>query len=69
MALYLTVYPDERTCNIWAEVTDRCRRVGRRIQTADAWIASAARQWDCPLVTTDYRDFAAIDELNVIPIP
>jgi len=42
MALYLTVYPDERTCAIWAEVVDQCRRIGRRIQTADAWIASAA---------------------------
>ncbi|MGA2116944.1 MAG: hypothetical protein ABSH56_19570 [Bryobacteraceae bacterium] len=45
-------------------------RIGRRIQTADAWIASAARQWDCPLelVTTDFRDYAAIEKLNVVPI-
>ena len=68
MALYLTVYPDERTCAMWAEVVDQCRRIGRRIQTADAWIACAARQWGCPLVTTDFRDYAAIDNLNVVPI-
>ena len=68
MALYLTLYPDERTCAIWAEVVDQCRRAGQRIQTADAWIASAARQWECPLVTTDFRDYAAIDNLNVVPI-
>jgi predicted nucleic acid-binding protein len=68
MGLYLTVYPDERTCAIWADIVDQCRRIGRRIQTADAWIASAARQWDCPLVTTDFRDYAAIDNLNVVPI-
>ncbi|MGA7234400.1 MAG: hypothetical protein WBY44_01895 [Bryobacteraceae bacterium] len=48
MGLYLTVYPNEHTCAIWAEVVDQCRRIGRRIQTADARIASAARQWDCP---------------------
>jgi predicted nucleic acid-binding protein len=59
-ALYLTVYPDERTCEIWAEIVDQCRRIGHRIQTAGAWIASAARQWNCPLVTTDFRDYAAI---------
>jgi len=47
---------------------DQCRRIGHRIQTADAWIASAARQWDCPLVTTDFRDYAAIEKLNVVPI-
>lgn len=68
MALYLTIYPDERTCAIWAEVVDQCRRMGRRIQPADAWIASAARQWDCPLVAADFRDFAAIDKLKVVPI-
>ena len=67
MSLYLTV-SDERTCAIWAEVVDRCRRIGQRIQTADAWIASATRHWQCPLVTTDFRDYAAIDNLNVVPI-
>jgi predicted nucleic acid-binding protein len=68
MALYLTVYPDERAGAIWAEVADRCRRIGHRIQAADAWIASAALQWDCPLVTTDFRDYAAVEKLNVLPI-
>jgi predicted nucleic acid-binding protein len=68
MALYLTLFPDERTCAIWAEVMDKCRRMGRGIQTADAWIASAARQWDCPLVTTDFRDYAPIEDLDVVAI-
>jgi predicted nucleic acid-binding protein len=68
MGLYLTVYPDERTCAIWAEVVQQCRRAGKPIQTADAWIASAARQWGVPLVTTDFRDYAAIDKLSVVPI-
>jgi len=68
MALYLTLYPDERTCAIWADVVDQSRRAGQPIQTADAWIASAALQWGCPLVTTDFRDYAAIDDLNVVPI-
>jgi predicted nucleic acid-binding protein len=35
---------------------------------ADAWIASTARQWSVPLVTTDFRDYAAIDDLDVVPI-
>lgn len=67
-ALYLTLYPDERTCASWAEIVDRCRRVGQPIQTADAWIASAARQWSCPLVTTDFRDYESIEDLDVVPI-
>jgi predicted nucleic acid-binding protein len=68
IALYTTLYPDERTCAIWAEVVNRCRRTGQPIQTADAWIASAARQWGIPLVTADFRDYAAIDDLDVVPI-
>jgi len=67
-ALYLTLYPDERTCAIWAAVVDQCRRAGQPIQTADAWIAASARQWGCPLVTTDFRDYDAIEDLDVVPI-
>ena len=44
MDLYLTLYPDERTCLIWSDIVNQCRRTGRTIQTADAWIASAALQ-------------------------
>ena len=68
VGMYLTLYPDERTCAIWADVVDQCRRAGRPIQTADAWIASAAQQWGCPLVTTDFGDYAAVDGLDVVPI-
>lgn len=68
MALYLTLYPDDRTCAVWSQVVDQCRRAGQRIQAADAWIASAAVQWSCPLVTTDFRDYAAISGLDVVPI-
>ena len=32
IALYTTLYPDERTCAIWAEVVDHCRRAGQPIQ-------------------------------------
>jgi predicted nucleic acid-binding protein len=67
-ALYLTLYPDRGTCSIWAHIVDKCRRSGQPIQTADAWIASAALQWDCPLVTTDFGDYEAIEDLNIIPI-
>jgi predicted nucleic acid-binding protein len=66
--LYASLYPDERACAIWAEVVDQCRRAGQPIQTADAWIASTARQWRVPLVTADFRDYAAIGDLDVVPI-
>jgi predicted nucleic acid-binding protein len=43
-------------------------RAGQPIQTADAWIASAARQWRVPLVTADFQDYAAAGDLDVVPI-
>jgi predicted nucleic acid-binding protein len=67
MGLYLTLYPDERTCGLWVAVVDQCRRAGRPIQTADAWVAAVACQWGCPLVTTDFGDYA-IEDLHVVPI-
>ncbi len=67
-ASYLTLYPDEPTCAIWSAIVDQCRRAGRPIQTADAWIAAAAFQWRCPLVTADFRDYDAIEDLDVVPI-
>jgi predicted nucleic acid-binding protein len=53
---------------IWSAVVDQCRRAGKPIQTADAWIAASARQWGCPLVTADFRDYDAIEDLEVVPI-
>jgi tRNA(fMet)-specific endonuclease VapC len=68
LELYTTLFPDERTCNLWSEIVTGCRRVGRPISTADAWIAAVARQWDIPLVTTDYKDYRPVEDLNLIPI-
>ena len=48
-------------CAVRSQVVDQCRRAGRSIQTADAWIASAALQWSCPPATTDFRDYAAMN--------
>ena len=68
MALYLTLHPDERTCALWAQIVDQCRRAGQSIQTADAWIASTALQWSCPLVTTNFRDYEAVEGLDIVSI-
>src|SRR5436190_24068304 len=38
----------------WAEVMTAARRNGRRIETADAWIAATAVLYDCPLLTHNY---------------
>jgi predicted nucleic acid-binding protein len=66
--MYTTLYPDERTCEIWVEVVDGRRLAGQQIRTADAWIASTAKQWRLPLVTTDFRDYEPVDDREIVPI-
>jgi len=68
LEMYTTLYPDERTCEIWVEVVNVCRRAGQQIQKADAWIASTAKQWRLPLVTTDFRDYEPVADLEIVPI-
>ena len=42
------------------------RRIGREIETADAWIAATALWLECPLVTHNRRHFSDIPGLDVI---
>jgi len=65
---YVTLLPDERTCEIWSEVNSECWASGRPISPADAWIAATAKQWDLALATANYRDFQAVPGLNVIAL-
>ncbi len=61
------VYPFDRAlCLKWAEVSDRARRIGRRIECADAWIAATAVLHNIPLVTHNASDYAGVDGLTVI---
>ena len=50
----------------WAEVMVAARRVGRRLETADAWIASTAIVYDAPLITHNGGDYSGVPGLNVI---
>jgi predicted nucleic acid-binding protein len=68
LSLYTTLYADEHTCSIWAEIVASCRHAGRPVPTADAWIAASARQWHLPLVTTDVGDFEAVPDLDIVPL-
>ena len=61
------VYPFDRVlCSKWAEVSDRARRNGRRIECADAWIAATAVLHNIPLVTHNSSDYTRVDGLEVI---
>lgn len=40
--------------------------VGRRLETADAWIASTAIAYDAPLITHNGSDYSGVPGLKVI---
>ena len=57
---------DDRMAHIWASVTAERRRLGRRIETGDAWIAATALRHDATLLTHNARDYADIPNLRMI---
>ncbi len=64
---FRVVFADRALCQTWAEVRDQARRNGRRIETADAWIAATALSLGVPLVTNNRDDFAGVPGLTLLP--
>jgi tRNA(fMet)-specific endonuclease VapC len=50
----------------WAEVMVAARRSGRRLETADAWIAATAVLYDAPLITHNVGDYLGVPGLKLI---
>ena len=52
----------------WAEVMVAARRSGRRIETADAWIAATALLYDAPLPTHNKSDYVGVPGLRIVDV-
>jgi tRNA(fMet)-specific endonuclease VapC len=65
---YTIVLPDEETCRVWADINNECDTAGLAISPTDAWIAATAVRWDLELVTGDFRDYAGVSKLKVVPV-
>src|SRR6202162_224345 len=50
----------------WAEVMVAARRTGRRLETADGWIAATATLYGAPLISHNAGDYVAVPGLKVI---
>jgi tRNA(fMet)-specific endonuclease VapC len=62
-----TVLPVSRElCLKWAEVSFGARRLGRPIQTADAWIAASALHYQVPLITNNRVDYTMVRGLTLL---
>ena len=62
------IWPNRRTVELSAILRGERRALGRKLDTADAWIAATALALDCPLASHD-RDFSDIPGLAVIRAP
>lgn len=65
LEMYEVVWPNLELVRLSAELRNERERVGRRLNTADAWIAATALMLGCPLACHD-RDFDGIPGLEVI---
>ncbi len=62
-----TVVPSSRDLVVaWAQVMSASRKRGRRLETADAWIAATALLHDVPLVTHNASDYEGVPDLRII---
>ena len=71
MRLFLrrcAVVPSSRELVLkWVEVMVAARRSGRRIESADAWIAATALLYEAPLLTHNKSDYLGVPGLRFAP--
>ena len=65
---YEVVWPDQETADVSSNLRVERERAGRRLNTADAWVAAAAIRLSCPLASDD-GDFDGIPNLRLIRAP
>ncbi len=63
---YTLIPFDHDLCQTWAEIRYEATSGGRKIETADAWIAATARLYQVPLITHNRADFDWVNGLTVI---
>ncbi len=64
---FLIIPYDIEIAKAWAKLNVHCKKIGRRLEAGDAWIAATAIRFNLPLLTHD-KDFTGINhqQLNVV---
>jgi len=62
---YTVIWPNREMVDISAHLRSQREKMGRRLNTADAWVAATALLLQCPLATHN-RDFEDIPGLELI---
>lgn len=64
---FLVIPYDPELAKTWARLTTHCKRIGRRLEAGDAWIAASAVHYKLTLLTHD-NDHVGLDfpDLNTV---
>ena len=64
---FLVIPYDPELAKVWAQLGTHCKRIGRRLETGDLWIAATAVRFRIPLLSHD-RDHVDLKypDLHVI---
>ena len=65
IATYLIIPPDLDLCRVWGQLRAERQRIGKSIDSQDAWIAATALHFTLPLVTHNPGHFQGIPGLDV----
>lgn len=67
---FLVIPYDPELAKTWARITTPCKRIGRRLEAGDAWIAASAVHYRVTLLTRD-RDHVGLNfrNLNTVYYP
>lgn len=65
-ARYAVLPYDDAMSHNWAQLTAHRRRMGRPIETGDAWIAASALRHGATLLTHNGQDYADIPDLHIV---
>lgn len=66
LADFSVLHTDSVLCSVWAAVRNESSRKGRRMSSADAWIAATALVLSAQLVTNNPKDYRHLDNLQLI---
>jgi len=69
LASLAVVWPNEGTCELWAQLMASSQALGAPREDNDIWIAACALQHDLPLMTHNPRHFEHIEGLRLIHEP
>ncbi len=68
LSVFEVLHTSNELCSAWAGLRAEMEVGGRRIESADAWIAATARSVERPLVTHNRKHFDHIPNLSVMSV-